>query len=29
MLPDVSEVEPPHGLDPMPDFEPGGSQNLA
>ena len=28
LLPDVSEVEPPHGLDPMPDFEPGGSQNL-
>ena len=27
--PDVSEVEPPHGLDPMRDFEPGGSQNLS
>ena len=27
MLPDVSEVEPLHGLDPMRDFEPGGSQN--
>ena len=26
---DLSEVESPHGLDPMPDFEPGGSQNLS
>ena len=29
LLPDVSEMEPPHGLDPMPDVEPGGSQNLS
>ena len=29
MLLNVSEVEPPHGLDPMPDAKPGGSQNLS
>ena len=29
LLPDVSEMEPPHGLDPMSDVEPGGSQNLS